>query len=300
MMKLSISKIDKTKIQRYHLHKDEPEKLQFEIYPLKKYLIDGGQHTQEPHIHSFYQILWFMSGEGKHYVDFNEYEVKSNSLFFISKGQIHHFDENEYEGCIIHFNESFITDNENYINIFLKQNIFNSFEKEPLFQIKETDTKELQNIVNQMQTEMWTPNQFAHSEYLKVLLHLFLIVIQRFGVRKDCNGLSVNNPSHILFVKFRNLLEENYRTTHTVSEYAELLNISNKTLTNCTNEISHQTPLQIINERLSLEAKRLLAYSDKNVNEIGFELGFEDPSYFVKFFKRHTKMLPGDFRKATS
>jgi len=295
---MATSGIDKVKIQKYHLHKDEPDKLQFEIYPLKNYLIRNARHTQEPHIHGFYQIVWFMSGKGKHYVDFNEYEVGNNSLFFISKGQIHHFDKNEYEGCIIHFNESFITDNENYINIFLKHNIFDSFEKEPLFRIKQTDSRELQSIVDQMQTEMWTPNQFAHSEYLRVLLHLFLIVIQRFGIRKDCNGLSMNNPSHTLFVKFRKLLEENYDKIHTVGEYADLLNVSRKTLTNSTSVVSHQTPLQIINERLSLEAKRLLAYSDKNVNEIGFKLGFEDPSYFVKFFKRPTKMLPGDFRKA--
>lgn len=180
--------------------------------------------------------------------------------------------------------------------MFLKHNIFHSFEKEPLFHIKETDTKELLNIVTQMQAEMWTPNQFAHAEYLKILLHLFLIVIQRFGVRKDCNGLSMNNPSHILFVKFRKLLEENYRLVRTVAGYAALLNVSAKTLTNCTNEISHQTPLEIINERIALEARRMLSYSEKNINEIGYDLGFEDPSYFVKFFKRYMKILPGEFR----
>ncbi|MCC8146842.1 MAG: AraC family transcriptional regulator [Bacteroidales bacterium] len=290
----------KTKIQKYHLHENEPDKLQFEIYPLNDYLISSGAHTQKPHVHSFYQIIWFMSGKGKHYVDFNEYEVDENTIFFISKGQIHHFDENKFDGCIIHFNESFIADNENYINIFLKHNIFDSFEKEPLFRIKQSDSRELQNIVTQMQTEMWTPNQFAHREYLKVLLNLFFIVIQRFGIRKDCNGLSINNPSHILFVKFRQLIETHYHHIHTVAEYADLLNVSGKTLTNCTKEISHQTPLEIINERISLEAKRLLSYSDKNVNEIGFELGFEDPSYFVKFFKRQMNMLPRDFRKIGS
>lgn len=149
-----------------------------------------------------------------------------------------------------------------------------------------------------MQAEMWTPNQYAHAEYLKVLLHLFLIVVQRFGTRKDCNGLSMNNPSHILFVKFRKLLEENYRQVRTVTGYAAMLNVSVKTLTNCTNEISNQTPLEIINERIALEARRMLTYSEKNINEIGFELGFDDPSYFVKFFKWHIKMLPGDFRKS--
>lgn len=292
--------MNKTKIQKYHLHKDEPDKLQFEIYPLQEYLAESGGHSQKPHIHTFYQIIWFTSGEGKHYVDFNGYEVAENALFFISKGQIHHFDEHEYEGYIIHFNESFIADNENYVNIFLKHNIFGSFEKEPLFQVNQADCGELQDMVDRMQAEIYTPNRFAHREYLKIMLHLFLIVVQRFGVRKDCNGLSMHNSLHILFVKFRKLLEENYRELHTVSKYAGLLNVSGKTLTNCTNEISHQTPLQIINERLALEAKRLLSYSDMNVNEIGFELGFEDPSYFVKFFKKHAKILPGDFRKAIS
>lgn len=289
-----------TKIQKYHLHKDEPDKLQFEIYPLADYMCESGQHGLKPHTHSFYQIIWFISGKGKHYVDFNEFDVEENTIFFISKGQIHHFDRNTYEGCIIHFNESFIADNENYTNIFLKHNIFDSFEKEPFFRIKNADKIELENIVLQMQNEMWTPNQFAHAEYLKLLLNLFLIVIQRFGVRNNCTGLSINNPSHILFVKFRKLLEDNYRVIHTVSEYAQLLNVSGKTLTNCVKDISHQTPLELINERKALEAKRLLAYSEKNVNEIGYELGFEDPSYFVKFFKRQSKMLPGDFRRAVS
>lgn len=285
-------------IQHYHLHKDSPEKLQFGIYSLSDYLKRHAEHTQKPHIHSFYQIIWFTSGKGKHHVDFNTYDVEDNTIFFVSKGQIHCFDNNEYEGCIIHFNESFIADDRNYINIFLKHNIFHSFEKEPLFRIKQQDSKELLNIVTQMQSEMWTPNQFAHSEYLKVLLNLFLIIVQRFGIRKDCNGLTLNNASHTLFVNFRQLLEANYRNIHTVTDYAGKLNVSTKTLTNCVKDISHQTPLGIINDRLILEAKRLLAYSDKTVNQISFELGFDDPSYFVKFFKRLTKLSPGEFRLA--
>ncbi|MEA4917978.1 AraC family transcriptional regulator [Proteiniphilum sp.] len=292
-------KLGDTKIKQYHLHKDEPDKVQFEIYSLKEYLEESVGHLY-PHRHSFYQIIWFISGKGKHYVDFNEYEVKENSLFFVSKGQIHYFDNNSYEGCIIHFNESFVAEDENYINIFLNHNIFHSFEKEPFFTINEQDTKEFHNIVNQLQAEMWVTSQFAHAEYLKHLLHLFLILIQRFGVKRDCDGLSMNNPSHTYFVRFRKLLEENYHAIHTVNDYAGLLNISSKTLTNCTKEISSQTPLEIINDRILLEARRLLAYSDKNVNEIGFDLGFEDPSYFAKFFKRQMKMLPRDFRKLNS
>jgi AraC-like DNA-binding protein len=85
-----------------------------------------------------------------------------------------------------------------------------------------------------------------------------------------------------------------------VKEYASILNISSKTLTNHTTETCIKTPLEIINDRIILETKRLLSHSNLNINEIGFQLGYEDPSYFVKFFKRQTKMSPSDFRKKIS
>lgn len=67
-------------------------------------------------------------------------------------------------------------------------------------------------------------------------------------------------------------------------------------LANVVHECSSHTPLQLINDRILLEAKRLLRYSDKKIKDIANDLGYEDPSYFVKFFKRQTGMLPTEFR----
>ncbi len=289
--------MNENKIKKYHLHKDDPNKLQFEIFSTEDDLTEFTSNAQKPHSHSFYEIIWFIKGVGKHYVDFKEYEVEDNSIFFISKGQIHHYDDSHQEGFIMLFNESFLDTFDNPIDVFLKHNIFHSFDKEPFFRIKELDGKNLYSIIKQIQIEKQTPDLFGHSTYLKGLLHMFLILIQRFGIRKDSQELIIKSPSHILFVNFRNHLEENFCKIHTVAEYASIFNVSTKTLTNCTKEISRQTPLEIINERIILEARRLLAYSKRNVNEIGFELGFEDPSYFVKFFKRYMKISPRDFRK---
>lgn len=283
-------------IERYHLHEDHPEKLQFEIYSLEEYLKESSGHANEAHIHSFYQIIWFATGKGKHIVDFNSYEVVENSVFFIPKGQIHYFDHNEYNGYIIHFNEDFLNDNGNEVSIFLKHNVFNSFESEPFFVIGEEYTSQFVYLLSRMKNEIHHPEMFAHEDYLKHVLNIFLIQIQRLGTRQKCRSLSVNNPHHIVYVKFRQLLESNYKKIHTVNAYADLLNISSKTLTNYTKEISFQTPLEIINERLILEAKRLLVHSGLNVNEIAFQLGFDDPSYFVKFFRRQTKKTPSEFR----
>ncbi len=298
MAKLTKSK---TKIEQYHLHKDQPEKLQFEIYSLNDYLTKNIGHTEKPHIHSFYQIIWFTKGKGKHFVDFNEFEASDNKMFFISKNQIHYFDNySSYEGVIIHFNESFLIDSENDIDIFLKYSVFNDFESEPVFTIPSVAIENFKHLVSKLKDEISSPNNFAHKDFLKHLLKLFLISIQRLGKRNNCKNASINNQNNITLLKFKQALEINFKKVHTVKEYANILNISSKTLTNHTTEIAFKTPLELINERVILEAKRLLSHSSLNINEIGFQLGYEDPSYFVKFFKRQTKKSPSDFRKVTS
>jgi len=291
----------KPKIEQYHLHKDQPERLQFEIYSLHDYLTKNKGHIEKPHIHSFYQIIWFTKGNGKHFVDFNEFVASTNKIFFISKNQIHYFDNySSYEGVIIHFNESFLMDNENDIDIFLKYNIFNDFESDPVFTIPTVAIENFTLLVSNLKKEISTPDKFAHKDFLKHLLKLFLISIQRLGKRNNYKNPSFNNQKNITLLKFRQALELNFKNIHTVKEYAYLLNISTKTLTNHITEIALKTPLEIINDRIILEAKRLLSHSSLNINEIGFQLGYEDPSYFVKFFKRQTKKSPSDFRKVIS
>jgi AraC-like DNA-binding protein len=74
--------------------------------------------------------------------------------------------------------------------------------------------------------------------------------------------------------------------------------ISSRTLSDLTQQLINKTPLQIIQERIILESQRLLLHSELNVTQIGYRLGFEDPSYFVKFFKKHANMSPSGFRKS--
>lgn len=298
MAKLTKSK---PKIEQYHLHKDQPEKLQFEIYSLNEYLTKNKGHTEKPHIHSFYQIIWFTQGKGIHFVDFNGFEASPNKMFFISKNQIHYFDNNtRYEGVIIHFNESFLVDNENDMDIFLKYTLFNDFESEPVFTIPPAAIENFTLLLSYLKNEIASPNNFAHKDFLKHLLKLFLISIQRLGKRNNYKSPAFNAQNHLTLLKFKQALETNFKKIHTVKEYAHILNISSKTLTNRTTEIAIKTPLELINERIILEAKRLLSHSSLNINEIGFQLGYDDPSYFVKFFKKQTKRSPSDFRKAIS
>lgn len=281
----------------YRLDTGDTSGIQFEMLRMPEFFDMNGDHPFEAHLHGFYQILWFKKGTGVHHVDFKEYPVCGNSLFFISPGQIHFFDrQSRPEGIILHFNESFLSDEGTSENVFLKYNVFNAFDAVPYYYVSDEDAARLESVVRSMEREEGNAELFAHRDYLQYLVKLFLIEVQRVGQRGTGIPLCINNSSNRTFIRFRQMLEHHYKRMHTVKEYAGHLNVSVKTLTNNVYESTHTTPLKIINDRIVLEAKRQLFYSDLKVKEIAFGLGFEDPSYFVKFFKRQTGFLPAEFR----
>ena len=291
----------KQKLDEYHLHKDQPEKRQFEIFSLKEYIERNFEHSSKPHLHSFYQIIWFTKGKGNHFVDFKKYEVRPNTIFFINKSQVHYFDHSKnYEGILLHFNEGFLIQQENDVDIFLKYNIFNNQHHQPFCSIPKQTADLLNTIILQIKAELNKQNPFGHRELLRHFLKAFLIQIERQKRDNNDTQLITTNEKHIQFLRFIELVELNYKKGFSVSEYATLLNISPKTLTDLTNKIVFKTPSLLIHERVILEAKRLLSHSSLNVNQIGYQLGFNDPSYFVKYFKKHTNSSPTDFRKSIS
>ena len=148
-----------------------------------------------------------------------------------------------------------------------------------------------------MELEAERNGELGNIDILKSLLTIFLAKIERYGKHEEEQTVDYRKPSHLLFIRFRQLLEQEYKQLHTVQEYANLLNVSVRSLSNSVNECSGKSPLIFINNRIILEAKRLVRYSDLMIKEIAYMLGYDDPSYFVKHFKRHTGYLPSDFRE---
>mgnify|MGYP000619179443 CR=1 FL=1 len=93
------------------------------------------------------------------------------------------------------------------------------------------------------------------------------------------------------------MVEKHFREKHQVADYAEMLYKSPKTLSNIFKKYIDKTPLQIINERRLLEAKRLLNYTDQTIQEVATALNFNDIQAFSNFFRKHTKVAPSIFRK---
>lgn len=281
-------------IAQYHLHKEHPEKLQFEVYNLKEYRKKSGVMAAKAHSHSYYQIIWFFHAGGTHTVDFNTYSIEENTMLFISKDQVHAFDENlEVEGWLIHFNERFFMHTE--AAIFLKHNIFKSTIN-PCYTIDFKTAVGVSNYIGLIQEELKNRNNFGYEDTIRFLLKAMLIAMERMHQKDTRKQLKLTSHYELHLFSFKELIEAHYLEGLSVKEYASLLHISAKTLTTVTKKMVGKSPAQLIAERVILESKRLLKFTSLTIGEIAFKLGFDDVSYFVKYFKRNVGLSPGKFR----
>lgn len=135
-------------------------------------------------------------------------------------------------------------------------------------------------------------------DMLQMMLKRLIIIVTRLGKEQYLTDPALTDVKLDTLRKYNLLVENHYRKEHTVQFYAEKLNKSPKTLANFFALYNHKSPLVVIQERVILEAKRLLMYTDKSSKEIAYELGFDDAAYFSNFFKKQTSYAPSDFRNA--
>lgn len=293
---------EETLHKMYHSVCDAPRGNGFRVEHMPELFSASTINDCQAHVHSFYEILWFEEGHGYHFVDFQDYEVEPGTIFFLSPGQVHHFDKTTgYKGVAIKMCTDLMKDsmvNSTGINdLILKYNSFHSLEAQPYCKIDSQTAQILKPLVEEMEQEAQCYGEFGNINILKSLLCIFLAKTMRYGRRKDSLRLNTLKPSHQLYIQFRQMIENQFTQLHTVQEYADLLNTAIRTLHKSVNECSNKTPLVLINERIMLEAKRMIRYSDMMIKEIAAYLGYEDTSYFVKLFKRHTGHLPSEFRE---
>lgn len=279
--------------------KSHGKDLEFEIFDVKPFWNKHSADMMTPHRHSFYQIIWLTKGKGDHYIDFRGYPYNENTLFFVAKEQIHYFDKNIPYGHIMHFNDSFLQTTPGDLDIYLMFDVFNTYGSRPNVEPRGKDLLQFQMLLGLILEEYEKGTQFGRNAVLGYLINSFLILAQRIKERID-NHNNSTRPKHYNFLEFRNLLEKQFKNNLSVRDYAEKLNISPKQLNIICRENVDKTPLKIIRERTILEAKRFMFHSEMNIQQIAFDLGYDDPFYFSRMFKKETGMSPTGFRENLS
>ncbi|MFL9839272.1 helix-turn-helix domain-containing protein [Flavobacterium sp. ST-75] len=145
----------------------------------------------------------------------------------------------------------------------------------------------------------FTTTDVVQGEMLMVLLKRLIIIVTRLAKQQYISKDDLPDDKLDVIRKFNLLVENHYRTQHQVKYYADQLFKSPKTISNLFALYNHKSPLSVIQERIIIEAKRLLTYTDKSAKEIAGELGFEDAAHFSRFFKKHTTFSPISFRETS-
>lgn len=165
--------------------------------------------------------------------------------------------------------------------------------------ISEAAKETMKPIVKLMQeaSALEYEDKSLQASYFASLLSLLLIDMIRLGEWGDSSFSNVSSDSFEIYAKFVLMVKEYYKERHAVKDYIEKLGVSQTTLNQYTLQYAKTTPLKIINDRIILEAKRMLRFSTIRTKQIAFDLGFKDDSYFVKLFKRNVGMSPIEFRQ---
>jgi AraC-like DNA-binding protein len=164
----------------------------------------------------------------------------------------------------------------------------------PVVNLDEAERGRLRTLASVIQEEFDTRDQ-NQEEMLRLLLKRFIIRITRLA-RKQLVKKKLPEKELELIRQYNVLVEEHFKKFRQVGDYAAMMHRSPKTISNLFAQQGDKSPLEIIHDRLTMEAKRLLLYTDKSSKEIGWELGFEDPSQFNRFFKKRTGFPPREFR----
>lgn len=272
-------------------------KLEFEILDLPKLLSLEPKREMMivPHRAQFHHILWIEKGQGTHYVDFKPIPIKDNTVLFISQNSVNMYDkEGTYEGKCIIFTDNFFCKNEQDHKFLHSNMLFSNLYDTAQFKTP-TYPSDLSIFLNAMQTEYLRTKDNEQFFILHNMLHIFLLQAEREMHKQGFNKLK-SSPSLDILLQFNEMLEKQFRKEKSVKEYAAQLNLSEKQLHKITTSLLDKTPKQHIDERVLLEAKRLLSHSTQSVKEVAYELGYDEPTNFIKYFRKHTDSTPADFR----
>lgn len=256
------------------------------------------EHNLMPHLHDFYSIFWIESGEATHATEFVEYSLKADTIVFVPPGLKHRmYIDPSVGGTYILFNEEFIQYNRKNHVPLKDYRLFNNPDFKSLITVGPEARVKLKNITDFIFDELRAPDLYSQDIVLN-LLHLFLLESRRIFDQQ--NQVVMELPSETpdsTIIQFKLLIEQNFQSQKNVSAYAEMLHMN----PSCLNEVAKRTTGitagELIRNRVIDETKKLLFSSGMSGKEIAFELGFDDPAYFSRFFRKYTGTTLKEFRE---
>ncbi len=260
---------------------------------LKKKPTDHSQFNF--HKVSFYVLLLITHHEGNHNLNFKDYSLKKGTLITLRKDNIHKFYKSNAKGVVIVFTENFIVNHSNELEaskIFL---LFNEMLASPKIQLNDIEYKEITSLINWIKKEYAEINNDTHSSNI-IRKFVQILILKLFRIKSKYNISLANSKYLSMFLEFQSLVEKQCFEHKKVSFYAKEMGVSTKTLNNVTQSIIQKTAKSLINDIVIIHSKRLIINSQDSLTEISYQVGFDEPTNFFKYFMKYSGVSPSQFR----
>ncbi len=287
-----------TEIKTYSLTNQGGEHVEFIIKNVGDIYESMNGEPDHPHRHDYFTLLLIENAKGRHIIDFKEFELSGHSVSFIYPGQVHQVIATEKPvGWVINFSRLFLIKNNIPDQMINDVYLYNKFGETPPLSINEDQWKVYLDIIRQIL--QYSNLQIIYKyEALGVFLKLLLIQSNNhcsLQKDKDLQSIEVGNQ---LVRNYKKLIEKHYKEYHKVSDYADILSVTSDYLNKSVKSFTGKSAKEYITDRILLEAKRILLFTEQTNKELAYDLGFEEPSHFSNFFKKSNGVSPIDFRNS--
>jgi len=246
----------------------------------------------EPHQHDYEELIIGMEGSLDHFIDFTTEIIQAPCVSFVTRGKLHRVIPRVKNGkCdfwVLRFKSEFIPE-----TTFQLYSLYHDNANIPLQQGDCFSRMPSLCHMMFMETRQPSPDYAVIRHLLNALFGMIESERKKLSPADD----TLQKTQSITFKNFLKILEDNFRRPEGVEYYAEKLFMSSRNLNLICQSILNKSVSEIIETRKLIEAKNLLASSDKSVSEIGFELGYNEKSYFTNVFKKKAGQTPTEFRK---
>jgi AraC-like DNA-binding protein len=238
---------------------------------------------------NFHLLILATGGETTHAVDFHEHRIGPGESLWVRPGQVQRFDADAGSADLVLVQPDFL------IPGTIAERIAADRFAPIRYDSRALPGGSLGQARRALRAEYDAALRVGRAPdpvRTETLRHLLSILILRLAGNAPSRAMAPDS----LYERFRERLERDFAEAHDVDHYARALGYSTRSLARATRAAADRTPKQIIEQRLALEAARLLAHSDRPVATIAFELGFRDASNFSSFFTAQMKKTPTQFR----
>ncbi|MFJ8110506.1 helix-turn-helix domain-containing protein [Streptomyces sp. NPDC096132] len=250
----------------------------------------AGARLDRVHRIDFHVVMLFDDGPVHHMIDFAEYEATAGDLLWIRPGQVHRFSKSsEYRGTVLAMQPGFLP------RATVEATGLYRYDLPPLLHPDPAGLAGLRAALTYLQQEYEDHATLPLSLHTAVLRHSLTAFLLRLA-HLAASSAEAGRRAESTFTLFRDAVEREFATNHSVSAYADALGYSRRTLVRAVRAATGETPKGFIDKRVVLEAKRLLAHTELPIGRVGAAVGFPDPANFSKFFQLHTGLTPVGFR----